>query len=65
MLTYTRTNIIPLFIPKKKDTQGLFIEKIDHQIKLFTERQHNTAIKLAAYIEIIVISLRLVLGIFM
>ncbi|CEG72222.1 hypothetical protein RMATCC62417_07813 [Rhizopus microsporus] len=65
MLTYTRTNIIPLFIPKKKNTQGLFIEKIDHQIKLFTERQHNTAIKLAAYIEIIVISLRLVLGIFM
>lgn len=65
MLTYTRTNIIPLFIPKKKDIQGLFIEKIDHQIKLFTEGQHNTAIKLAAYIEIVVISLRLVLGIFM
>ncbi|ORE20288.1 hypothetical protein BCV71DRAFT_242316 [Rhizopus microsporus] len=37
----------------------------DHQIKLFTEGQHNTAIKLAAYIEIVVISLRLVLGIFM
>ncbi|KAG0739464.1 hypothetical protein G6F57_003068 [Rhizopus arrhizus] len=57
----TATDIIPLFIPKIE--KGSLIEKLNNQIKYVTENFHTTAMQFVAYIEVIVIPCRLIIGI--
>jgi hypothetical protein len=55
------TDIIPLFIPKIE--KGSLIEKLNNQIKYVTENFHTTVMQFVAYIEVIVIPCRLIIGI--
>lgn len=71
-LSYFNSNIIPLIIPTTNDdnqdskTKGPeIISKIDSNIQYFTDNYHATAMQYVAYIEVIGILGRLVLGLLM